>query len=307
MPESDDTVEQSPDETIGQFLDEVRPSIEAALDQILPSANQVPENLHRAMRYSIFAGGKRLRPAFCLAGYRAFHSHWQRALPVAASVELIHTYSLIHDDLPAMDDDDFRRGRPSCHREFGEATAILAGDGLLTLAFDTVARVPGFSADRLLEVSRMLGDAAGSVRGMIAGQVLDLEAEDSLPDTGRLEAIHRAKTGALIEASIAIGAYLAGAGDDVMSTVSRFGRSVGLAFQIVDDILDETSPITTLGKTPGKDRRQGKATYPGVHGIESSWEMVRQITADAREAAAELGTRGRLLTALADQLEARTT
>ena len=299
MPEADEIVEQ--------FLDEVRPSVEATLDQILPSAELPPGRLHEAMRYSIFAGGKRLRPAFCIAGYKAFRSDWPLALPVAAAIELIHTYSLIHDDLPAMDDDDFRRGRPSCHSEFGEATAILAGDGLLTLAFDTVARAPGFPAERLLEVSRMLGDAAGTVGGMIAGQVLDLEAEDSLTDARRLEAIHRAKTGALIEASISIGAHLGEASDDAMSTVSQYGRSVGLAFQIVDDILDVTAPVTTLGKTPGKDREQGKATYPGVHGIKSSWVMVRQITADARQYAARLGARGQLLAAVADHLAGRAT
>ena len=297
MPQSDENVEQ--------FLDGVRPTIEATLAEMLPPERQVPLNLHKAMRYSVFAGGKRLRPAFCIAGYKAFRSDWESALPVAAAIELIHTYSLIHDDLPAMDDDDFRRGRPSCHREFGEATAILAGDSLLTLAFKSVALVSCFAPDRLLEVSRMLGDAAGSVHGMIAGQMLDLEAKDSMNDAQELEVIHCAKTGALIEASISIGAYLAGASADSMSIVSQYGRSVGLAFQIVDDILDETAPVATLGKTPGKDRKQGKATYPRVHGIENSWGMIRQITADARDAASQLERGGGLLIAFADHLESR--
>lgn len=287
------------------FLARVRPRIESALDDTLPPETQPPSVVHEAMRYTVFAGGKRLRPALCLAGFEVFNPEWSLALPVAAAIELVHTYSLIHDDLPAMDDDDFRRGQPSCHKRFGEAIAILAGDGLLTLAFHTVAGTPGIAPERLLHVTRMLAAAAGTVDGMIAGQVLDLEAEATGAGGSELEAIHQAKTGALLGASVAIGAYLGGADPAAMGPIVEYGRRVGLAFQIVDDILDEIAPVAMLGKTPGKDQRQGKATYPGVHGMGASRRTVRRITREARQAALELGPRGQLLSDLAAHLEQR--
>ncbi len=291
--------------TLESFFQQVRPSIETALDGALPSEDRSPPVLHQAMRYSVFAGGKRLRPALCLAGFRAFSPEWRTALPVAAAIEMIHTYSLIHDDLPAMDDDDFRRGRPSCHKRFGEATAILAGDALLTLAFETVARAGGLQPERLLRAVRMLAEAAGTIDGMIGGQVLDVQATASGIDGSALEAIHRAKTGALLAASVSIGAYLGGADAARLADVAGFGRSIGLAFQIVDDMLDETVPAEALGKTPGKDREHGKATYAAVHGMEASRRMVARLTADAMEQVRPLGSDGVLLGEFARHLERR--
>ncbi len=291
--------------TLESFFQQVRPSIETALDGALPSEDRSPPVLHQAMRYSVFAGGKRLRPALCLAGFQAFDPEWRSALPVAASIEMVHTYSLIHDDLPAMDDDDYRRGRPSCHKRFGEATAILAGDALLTLAFETVAGAGGLAPERLLGAARMLAASAGTVDGMIGGQVLDIQATASGIDGAALESIHRAKTGALLAASVSIGAYLAAADTARLEDVTRFGRSIGLAFQIVDDMLDETVPVEALGKTPGKDREQGKATYPAVHGMEASRRMVERLTADAMEHVRPLGSAGALLADFARHLERR--
>lgn len=291
--------------SVRKFLERVRPPIEATLDAILPPENESPQVLHQAMRYSVFAGGKRLRPSLCLAGFQTFREDWDSALPIAASIELIHTYSLIHDDLPAMDNDDFRRGRPSCHRQFGEDIAILAGDALLTLAFETVAGTLHMSADRLVGVTRMLGKSAGTVGGMIAGQVLDLEAGDSAVGPEMLESIHRAKTGALLAASVSVGAYLAEADGDQLEIAAEFGRKIGLAFQIVDDLLDETASFSTLGKTPGKDREQGKVTYPAVHGIPVSRRIVSEVTDEARASALRLGPSGSLLADFASHLEAR--
>ncbi len=281
------------------FLALVLPPIETHLDGLLPSAAMRPSRLHEAMRYSVFAGGKRLRPALVLAGYRTVRDDWERALDVAAAVEFVHTYSLIHDDLPAMDDDDYRRGRLSCHRRFDEATAILAGDGLLTLAFTVVAASECLDPAERAAAANILGTAAGTSGGMIAGQALDLAAAHRAIDGAELESIHRAKTGALLESSLALGAMTAGAGPDELEAIRRVGASIGLAFQIVDDILDETAPVAELGKTPGKDRAQGKATYPALHGVERSRELVRELTRDARAIAGGLGDRGRLLGDLA--------
>ena len=292
--------------SLNAFFDQVRPPVEDTLDRVLPPADLEPRGLHEAMRYSVFAGGKRLRPLLSVAGYRAFRDDWPRVLTVAAAIELIHAYSLIHDDLPAMDDDDVRRGQPSCHRKYGEAVAILAGAGLLTLAFESISREPEFPAPALLDVIGMLGQAAGTSTGMIAGQVMDLEAGGSRVDGDHLESIHRFKTGALLGTSIAVGAHLAGAADTDMVAVTAYGRCIGLAFQIVDDILDETAPSLVLGKTPGKDRRQEKATYPALHGIEYSRRMVGTLTGEARSHAARLGTSAELLGSFAEYLESRT-
>jgi len=257
------------------------------------------------MRYSVFAGGKRLRPAMVVAGYRTFREDWERALDVAAAVELVHTYSLIHDDLPAMDDDDYRRGRLSCHRRFDEATAILAGDGLLTLAFTVIAGSESLDPDERAAAARVLGTAAGTSGGMIAGQALDLGASGRPIDVGQLESVHRAKTGALLEASLVLGAMMGGADGDDLDAVRGVGASIGLAFQIVDDILDETAPVDQLGKTPGKDRAQGKATYPAFYGLERSRELVRELTSEASTLANGIGHGGRLLGDLARLLAER--
>jgi geranylgeranyl diphosphate synthase type II len=287
------------------FYDRWRPAIDATLDALLPSESTVPVEIHRAMRYSIFAGGKRVRPALCLAGYSINSQDESRILPIASAIEMVHTYSLIHDDLPAMDDDDFRRGIPSCHKRFGEAMAILAGDALLTLAFEVVTSCPHFGAEALVHAAAVLGRALGTRDGMIAGQVLDLEAEGQPLDATQLEAIHRAKTGALLSTSVWIGAYLGGSGPDELERILTYGRKIGLAFQIVDDILDETESKETLGKTAGKDRERGKATYPAVFGIDRSRELVRQVTENARQAVRPLGKRAQLLLDIADFLETR--
>ena len=290
---------------IRSFFDSVRPEIDATLEELLPPESAVPEEIHRAMRYSTLAGGKRLRPALCVAAYSLYHGDHRPILPIAAALEMVHTYSLIHDDLPAMDNDDFRRGLPSCHRKFGEATAILAGDALLTLAFETVASCAQFEAGRLNQVLVRLARALGTREGMIAGQVCDLEAEGRILDIAELEAIHRSKTGALLSTSVWIGAWLAGATADELEALLRFGQRIGLAFQIVDDVLDETQSMETLGKTAGKDRERRKATYPALLGIEQSRNLVRQLTEEARRAVLPLGRRAELLIGISEFLEPR--
>jgi geranylgeranyl diphosphate synthase, type II len=287
------------------YFDRVRPAIDAALDSLLPSESTSPAQIHRAMRYSVFAGGKRLRPALCLAGYAIFHNDPISILPVAAAIEMVHTYSLIHDDLPAMDDDDFRRGVPSCHKKFGEATAILAGDALLTLAFETMTNCPGFSPTAMLRATAELARALGTRNGMIAGQVLDLEAEGQLFDKDHVDAIHAAKTGALISTSVWMGAYLGGASDSEAKQVLAYGKKIGLAFQIVDDMLDETESGETLGKTAGKDREHRKATYPAVLGLDQSRRIVRQLTEEARQFVEPLGAPSANLIEIAGFLEKR--
>jgi len=226
-------------------------------------------------------GGKRLRPALCMAGFTIFHSDSKPILPVSAAIEMVHTYSLIHDDLPAMDDDDFRRGVPSCHKKFGEATAILAGDALLTLAFETMSSCRGFGETALLHTTAELARALGTRNGMIAGQVLDLEAEGQSLSKDQVEAIHAAKTGALLSTSVWMGAYLGGASASEAQKVLDYGRKIGLAFQIMDDVLDETGSGETLGKTAGKDREHRKATYPAVFGMDESRRMIGQLTEEA--------------------------
>jgi geranylgeranyl diphosphate synthase type II len=291
---------------IRSFFESVRPAIDDCLDRVLPAESVPPSDLHAAMRYSVLAGGKRLRPALCIAAYSIYHTDYTSILPVAASLEMAHTYSLIHDDLPAMDDDDFRRGMPSCHKQFGEATAILAGDALLTLTFETVAScTSNFDAGRLNAAVVRLARALGTRDGMIAGQAMDIAAEGTRLDVGSLESIHRSKTGALLSTSVWLGAWLGGANGRELDAVLGFGQKIGLAFQIVDDILDETESKETLGKTAGKDRERGKATYPSLLGIEGSRSAVRQLTAEARELVLPLGERAALLVGIAGFLETR--
>ena len=290
---------------IRSFFDAVRPAIDASLEQLLPDERVEPLEIHKAMRYSVLAGGKRLRPALCIASYGIFHDNHQPILPVACALELAHTYSLIHDDLPAMDDDDFRRGRPSCHKKFGEALAILAGDALLTLTFETIAACQDFDSARLNQAILRLARALGTRDGMIAGQVMDLAAEGKALTTEELEVIHRSKTGALLSSSVWIGAWLAGAEAEELAALILFGEKIGLAFQIVDDILDLTESRETLGKTAGKDRERRKATYPALLGIEASRRLVRKLTAEAREALVPLGHRAELLVGISEYLETR--
>jgi geranylgeranyl diphosphate synthase type II len=290
---------------IRSFFETVRPAIDASLEKLLPAEHIEPAEIHKAMRYSVLAGGKRLRPALCIASYGIFHDNQQPILPVACALELAHTYSLIHDDLPAMDDDDFRRGMPSCHKKFGEALAILTGDALLTLTFETIAACSHFDAARLNQAILRLSRALGTRDGMIAGQVMDLAAEGQARTVDELEAIHRSKTGALLSSSVWIGAWLAGAKDEQSAALVLFGEKIGLAFQIVDDILDLTESRETLGKTAGKDRERRKATYPALLGIEASRRHVRKLTAEAREALVPLGHRAALLIGISEYLETR--
>jgi geranylgeranyl diphosphate synthase type II len=281
------------------FFERVRPAINTTLDQLLPAETTVPARIHQAMRYSTMDGGKRIRPCLCVAAFAAYKDDWKPVLPVASSIEMIHAYSLIHDDLPAMDDDDFRRGKPSCHKQFDEALAILAGDALLTLAFEVIGRHSnGFAADRMLRVVSVLGAAAGSASGMVGGQVLDLEGENAPVDAVQLEAIHRSKTGALIGASVWIGAFLGGASKSELVNVKTYCDRIGLAFQVIDDILDATD---------GSNRDEGKATYPGVYGLEKSRAIAHDLMQDARNALAPLSCRTDLLLAFCDYLEKRTT
>ena len=290
---------------IHSFFDFVLPTIDSTLEELLPPESSSPLELHRAMRYTVMAGGKRLRPALCIASYCIYHDNHRAILPVASAIEMAHTYSLIHDDLPAMDNDDFRRGLPSCHKKFGEALAILAGDALLTLAFETIASCAHFEAARLNSAIVRLARALGTREGMISGQVLDLAAEGRRLDVAELEAIHRSKTGALLSASVWIGAWLAGAGPADLDALLRFGQKIGLAFQIVDDVLDETESKETLGKTAGKDREHRKATYPALVGVDESRRSVRELTAQARDAVLPLGPRADLLIGISEFLETR--
>lgn len=287
------------------FFDSVRPAIDQSLDALLPPESSPPSELHRAIRYSVFAGGKRLRPALCVAAYSIYDSDYRGILPVASALEMAHTYSLIHDDLPAMDDDDFRRGIPSCHKKFGEALAILAGDALLTRAFETMASCRQFDPVRISEATARFAAALGTCGGMIAGQVLDLEGEGRSLSVAQVESIHRAKTGALLSSSVWIGAFLGGADGAELDGILKYGQKIGLAFQVVDDILDETQSKDVLGKTAGKDRDRRKATYPAVLGLDESRRIVRQLTEEARAAVLPLGSRAALLLSISEFLETR--
>ncbi len=266
------------------FLEENRIEVDRALDRLLPAASTRPETIHLAMRYSALAGGKRIRPSLCLEAARLFQADWQAAIEVACALECIHTYSLINDDLPALDNDDLRRGQPTCHKQFGEAMAILAGDGLLTFAFETLAKAP-LAAERQVAVIREIATAAGTVGGMVGGQVADVEAEGREIDPVGLEYIHQAKTAALIRASAVSGALAGGAGGEDVARISRFGEQIGWAFQVVDDILDVEESSSALGKTAGKDAEQKKATYPALYGLEKSRETAERL---ANSALAEL-------------------
>ena len=274
-------------------------AVDRALDRFLPRESAPPASLHKAMRYSVFAGGKRLRPVLVAAGAEAVGGTLEAVMPAACAVEMIHTYSLIHDDLPAMDNDDFRRGVPTSHKVFGEAIAILAGDALLTLAFRLLANSSpaGGEAGRLRDMLIEVADAAGSA-GMVGGQVADIECEGKVAGAAIVDYIHTHKTAALIRASIRSGAILAGASAAELKALGVVGDSLGLAFQIMDDILDITATSEELGKTAGKDQAQQKATYPAVHGIEASRRRAQALVADAHAALAPFGERAMPLRAL---------
>jgi geranylgeranyl diphosphate synthase type II len=262
------------------FFEEDRLAVDAALERLLPSAATQPPSIHTAMRYSVFAGGKRIRPILCLETARIFSSDVTPALHPACALEFIHTYSLIHDDLPALDNDDLRRGKPTCHKKFGEAIAILAGDALLTLAFETIGATPVPAENRAAMLTEIAG-AAGTINGMVGGQVADIEAEGKPVDPPMLEYIHRSKTAALIRAAITAGALCAGAGSEDVARLRRFGETIGWAFQVTDDILDVEESSAALGKTAGKDMAQQKATYPSVYGLERSHQIANDLAARA--------------------------
>ena len=279
------------------YMKERLAAVDAALDVFLPPEAERPETLHKAMRYSVFAGGKRLRPILVMAGAEAVGGTAEQVMPTACAMELIHTYSLVHDDLPAMDNDDFRRGVPTNHKVFGEATAILAGDALLTLAFRLVADNLRQTNPSALGVVVDIADAAGH-GGMVAGQVADLEAEGRQVGADTVDYIHAHKTGALIRASLRVGARLCGATAEQVQALSVAGADLGLAFQIVDDILDVVASSEELGKTAGKDQIQQKATYPAIHGIEASRARARDLIDEADAALAALGPRAAPIRAL---------
>lgn len=282
---------------LAEYLNAQRERLHQWLDRLVPSETTPPDIIHRAMRYSLFAGGKRLRPILTIATGEMFDVPESWLLPTACAIEMIHTYSLIHDDLPALDNDDWRRGRPTCHKVFGEAIALLAGDALLTLAFRTLAEIPIPDAhrDRQVRVIAEIAQAAGTTDGMIGGQVLDLLTEGKPFDEMTLRTIHRAKTGALITASVRVGGILGGAGPEPMRALTRYGECLGLAFQIIDDVLDVTGTPEEIGKTPGKDAVARKATYPRLYGIEASRRQAEALIGEALDAIRSLPRSERLV------------
>jgi geranylgeranyl diphosphate synthase, type II len=267
-----------------EFLISCRSVIDAELDKLIPPESAEPPSLHAAIRWSVFAGGKRFRPALLLAVGQTFGAPIEHLVRTACAIEMIHTYSLIHDDLPSMDDDELRRGRATCHVKFGEATAILAGDALQTLAFQTIAEDEGLSAVMRVQLIAELARAAGTPEGMVAGQALDLEAESRQVTGEELERIHQHKTGALICAAARSGALIAGANETELASITEYAKHLGLLFQITDDLLDVIATAEDLGKTPGKDVRARKATYPALYGIEATQAQLAVVHRDASEA-----------------------
>ncbi|MBV9158631.1 MAG: polyprenyl synthetase family protein [Acidobacteriaceae bacterium] len=283
-----------------EYLAEQVLLIDRVLNDWVPEETVEPASIHRAMRYSLFAGGKRIRPVLAIAAARAVSDSPDGVENAAATLELIHTYSLIHDDLPALDNDDLRRGRPTCHKVFGDALAILAGDALLTLAFEVLSRLKHIPANRKIRLVEELSQAAGTVGGMIGGQVNDIEGEGQTPTTLLLESIHRAKTGALLRASVRMGGIYAGVSGDELAALSQYGEHTGLAFQIIDDVLDVEESSEALGKTAGKDEAQQKITFPAVYGLERSREMAEQERLAAHVALRIFDDRAERLRQIAD-------
>jgi geranylgeranyl diphosphate synthase type II len=298
--------ERGVDSNLARLMAERRALVDAALERWLPVQGERPPQVHEAMRYSVFAGGKRLRPLLALFACEAVGADPAEAMPAAVALELIHTYSLIHDDLPAMDDDDFRRGRPTCHKVYGEAIAILAGDGLLTHAFRVLAEPGGDGgvAARRLQVIAELAEAAGS-QGMVGGQAMDILSEGRALDRETLLYLHTHKTGALIRASIRAGGIAGGAAGESLAALTRYGEAIGLAFQIVDDILDIEGATEEMGKRAGSDARKHKATYPALFGLEASRQDAARLLAEGKAALRPLGEKAAILAALADFVGSR--
>jgi len=295
--------------TLADFLVARQHLVDTALDRLAPPESALPETIHKAIRYSLFAGGKRIRPLLCLEAASAVTGLDAASLPgvmeAACSLEMIHTYSLIHDDLPALDNDDYRRGKLTCHKVYGEAMAILAGDALFTLAIQTLAKIMGIEPARQLRLVTELSFASGTVEGMIGGQVTDIEGERQTPTAELLNRIHRAKTGALLRASVRMGGICAGADEPAVEALSAYGEHVGLAFQIVDDILDIEESSEALGKTAGKDVAQGKITFPAVYGLETSRAMASEHCDGAHAALAPFGENAQRLHEIADLIVRR--
>lgn len=269
--------------TIREYIAATAEQIDQSLDSMLPPENTAPATIHKAMRYSIFAGGKRIRPVLCIAAAEACGGNAATAMPAACAVEALHTYTLIHDDLPCMDNDDLRRGKPTNHKVFGEGIAVLAGDALLTETFAMLARLPENANYRVADYIRELAEATGS-RQLIGGQVFDLEGEGRQLTIEELRSIHNGKTSALLTAAIRLGAMSASASPEQLAALTAYGQNLGLAFQIIDDILDITSTPETLGKSIGKDEQAGKATYPALVGIDHARQEARDLTVAACKA-----------------------
>jgi geranylgeranyl diphosphate synthase type II len=284
---------------LAETLDEGRKLTDAALDRLIPAAAERPTSIHQAMRHSVFAGGKRLRPILCMEAGRAVAGSLPPGIEdLGAALEMLHTYSLIHDDLPALDNDDLRRGRPTCHKAFGEAVAILAGDALQTQAYEVLSRLR-CSAEARVKIIEEIARGTGTVNGMIGGQVVDLEAERTRPDAETLEYIHRSKTAALITASVVSGGIYGNATAEQVSCLRQFGETIGLAFQIVDDLLDVTQTSEQLGKTAGKDEASQKATYPALFGMKESRKKADALLISASKALESWGSAADVLNGLA--------
>ncbi|MDH3404044.1 MAG: polyprenyl synthetase family protein [Acidobacteriota bacterium] len=288
----------------GDFSRRLRPEVDAALERLLPAAQEDPRVLHQAMRYSVFAGGKRVRPALLVLAGETYGVPRELLLPGAAALEMVHTFSLVHDDLPALDDDALRRGRPTVHRQYDEATAVLVGDALLSLGLQTLMTEPATVApESRLRAAALVAEAVGT-RGMIGGQMADLEAENDWPaaPAAALEAIHRRKTGALLTAALRVGGAYGALDGGSDSLLTALGRCLGLMFQIGDDVLDVEGDSLTLGKTAGKDESARKLTYPSLHGLEASRRMLREARTEALDLVARLPASHDLFGSLVDYL-----
>ncbi len=299
MDKNSATKTQTSPETMTDYFKQQSARVEQWLERLLPAPNQAPTTIHEAMRYSVFAGGKRLRPALVIATGEVFDAPEQSLLPAACALEMIHTYSLIHDDLPAMDNDDLRRGRPTNHKVYGEAMAILAGDALLTQAFITLAILEGVSAETKVRVTAEVAQAAGTVNALIGGQVLDIQNEGRQVTAEELDAIHRAKTGALIRCCVRVGAIIGGASENELQHLTEYAEKAGLAFQVADDVLDATATSEELGKTAGKDEAAQKATYVSLYGIETARQRAAQLCQEAIAAVQTIGRETNQLEAIA--------
>jgi geranylgeranyl diphosphate synthase, type II len=288
------------------YIAESKRRVDAFLERLLPAEHEEPATIHKAMRHSVFAGGKRVRPILVLASGESLAGDPDALLHLGAAIEMMHTYSLIHDDLPALDNDDLRRGVPTCHKVFGEAMAILAGDALMTRCYQLLADLPNVPDSARVSIIREIAAATGTVNGMIGGQVVDLESEGKPVTAGVLEYIHHSKTGALLRASVRCGALAAGAKEMELRALTEFGGKLGLVFQIVDDILDITSSSEMLGKTAGKDEKVKKATYPALYGIEASRVKSRELVAAALEDIRDFGKEADTLRNIAQFVISRT-